>query len=466
MKEYDIAIIGAGPAGLFSAWKLIHENKKLNILIIEKGKGIEERKCPAIEKKTNCLKCKSCSIMSGIGGCGSFSDFKLPITNDFGGYLWKKIGKEKSIKLQKKVDDINFELFCKANSLSAKEGKEKFPKIYTTKDTIYKKICTQHNLHLLEADIRHLGTDIGQIIYKELYKELVELGIEFKVNTEAKKIIKKENFIIIADDEYAAKKIIIAAGRSGSSWVKEICKDLSINTKSNKVDIGVRFECPDEIWSHITKELYESKIIYRTKTYNDEVRTFCMNPSGEVVTENTNGLITVNGHAYEDKSKKTSNTNFALLVSQTFTEPFNDSNEYGNAIIKLSNMLGGGVIVQRFGDLIRGRRSTSKKIEENTLIPTLKAEPGDLSLVLPKRILDDIIEMIEQLDHLVPGMTNDDNLLYGVELKAYDNIVDVNEHLEALKDLYIIGDCSSWSHSLSQAAASGLFVADDIIEGM
>jgi uncharacterized FAD-dependent dehydrogenase len=240
---------------------------------------------------------------------------------------------------------------------------------------------------------------------------------------------------------------------------------LNIPTQSNKVDIGIRFECPDEIWSHITKDLYESKIVYKTKLYEDEVRTFCMNPSGEVVTENTNGLITVNGHAFEDKNKKTNNTNFALLVSRTFTEPFKDSTKYGNAIVALSNMLGGGVIVQRYGDLIRGKRSTKERMMHNTVTPTLNAEPGNLGDVLPKRTLDDILEMIEKLDHLVPGMTNDDNLLYGVEVKRYNMTVKVNTNLEAdgYKGLYIIGDGSGWTHSLSQSSASGLYVAEKIL---
>ena len=246
--------------------------------------------------------------------------------------------------------------------------------------------------------------------------------------------------------------------------MERICRDLHISTNSNRVDIGVRVELPAEVFSHLTDELYESKIVYRTQKYGDKVRTFCMNPRGAVVTENTNGIITVNGHSYEDPARHTDNTNFALLVAKHFSEPFKDSNGYGESIARLSNMLGGGVIVQRFGDLIRGRRSTPSRIEEAFITPTLKATPGDLSLVLPKRILDGIIEMIYALDKTAPGTANDDTLLYGVEVKFYNMEVDVDERLESChKGLYIIGDGSGITHSLSHASASGIYVARNIL---
>ena len=254
-------------------------------------------------------------------------------------------------------------------------------------------------------------------------------------------------------------------GRSGSKWMETVCRDLDINTKSNRVDIGVRVEIPAVIFEHITKELYEGKIVYRTEKFEDRVRTFCMNPNGIVVTENTNGIVTVNGHSFEDPTKKTENTNFALLVAKHFSEPFKDSNGYAENIAKLSNMLGGGVIVQRFGDLERGRRSTQSRIEENTVVPTLSATPGDLSLVLPKRILDGIIEMIYALDSIAPGMANDDTLLYGVEVKFYNMEVELDENLETKhKGLYVIGDGSGVTHSLSHASASGVYVARKIAE--
>ena len=251
----------------------------------------------------------------------------------------------------------------------------------------------------------------------------------------------------------------------GSKWMERICNELEIHTKSNRVDLGVRVELPAEVFSHLTDELYESKIVYRTQKYGDKVRTFCMNPKGAVVNENTNGIITVNGHSYEDPALQTGNTNFALLVAKHFSEPFKDSNGYGESIARLSNMLGGGVIVQRFGDLIRGRRSTPKRIEESFVTPTLNATPGDLSLVLPKRLLDGIIEMIYALDKIAPGTANDDTLLYGVEVKFYNMEVEVDNHLESLhKGLYIIGDGSGVTHSLSHASASGVFVAREILE--
>ena len=245
--------------------------------------------------------------------------------------------------------------------------------------------------------------------------------------------------------------------------MEKVCRELDIPTTSNRVDIGVRVELPAVVFDHLTDELYESKIVYRTKQFGDRVRTFCMNPHGIVVNENTNGIVTVNGHSFEDPEKKTENTNFALLVAKHFSEPFKDSNGYGENIAKLSNMLGGGVIVQRFGDLERGRRSTRQRIEENTVRPTLSATPGDLSLVLPKRILDGIIEMIYALDKIAPGMANDDTLLYGVEVKFYNMEVDLDENLETRhKGLYVIGDGSGVTHSLSHASASGVYVAEII----
>lgn len=497
LDKYDVIFIGGGPASLYGAYGVVSKNhnneitekSNIRVAIIEKGKSPEKRICPAINNKSSCVNCKVCSIMSGIGGAGFQSDGKFPITNDFGGNLWEKIGKSKSLELQREVDRLNRKFYLRTRGLSDSQiawsevdcnkdafwgGADDFPKLFSSRRSNYKKICTQHNLHLLDADIRHLGTDKGQIVYSQLYNELKTAGVDFLTDTEVTSVMTNPD--IDTKNEYAyyvgtkssgfyAKNVVVAAGRSGSKWVSKICKDLNIDTRANKVDIGIRFECPNEIWSHVTKDLYEAKIVYKTETYEDEVRTFCMNPSGEVVNENTNGIVTVNGHAFEDENKKTRNTNFALLVSQTFTEPFNDSNEYGTAIVRLSNMLGGGVIVQRYGDLIRGRRSTKNHILHNTVTPTLNAEPGDLSLVLPKRILDDIMEMIEKLDHLVPGMTNDDNLLYGVELKQYNMTVDVNENLEAknYKNLYFIGDGAGWTHSLSQSSASGLYVAEKIL---
>ena len=259
---------------------------------------------------------------------------------------------------------------------------------------------------------------------------------------------------------YTCRKCVVSVGRSGSKWMEKICKDMNIPTQSNRVDIGVRVELPAEVFSHLTDELYESKIVYCTQKYGDKVRTFCMNPKGAVVSENTNGIVTVNGHSYEDPAKQTGNTNFALLVSKHFSEPFKDSTGYAESIARLSNMLGGGVMVQRFGDLIRGQRSTPKRIAESFMTPTMSATPGDLSLVLPKRLLDGIIEMIYALDKIAPGTANDDTLLYGVEVKFYNMEVAVDENLQCCyPGLYIIGDGSGITHSLSHASASGVHVA-------
>ena len=329
-----------------------------------------------------------------------------------------------------------------------------------------KKLCLQNKLKLLDASVRHLGTDINYIVLENIYDELKD-KVDFYFRTPVDKIEVLENgYRVFYKDTYAdCDRCIISVGRSGSKWMERICHELNIATKSNRVDIGVRVELPAIVFSHLTDELYESKIVYRTEKFEDNVRTFCMNPYGIVVNENTNGIVTVNGHSYEGVDKRTENTNFALLVAKHFSEPFKDSNGYGESIARLSNMLGGGVIVQRFGDLVRGRRSNEKRLEECTVRPTLSATPGDLSLVLPKRILDGIIEMIYALDKIAPGTANDDTLLYGVEVKFYNMEVDIDENLESkYKGLYIIGDGSGVTHSLSHASASGVYVARRIAE--
>ena len=392
--------------------------------------------------------------MSGFGGAGAFSDGKYNITNDFGGTLYEYIGKNQAIDLMKYVDDINMEY--------GGEG----TKLYSTAGTKFKKICMQNKLKLLDASVRHLGTDVNYIVLKNLY-EYLEDKADFYFNTPVTSIEHPDDGYVIHTDagDYSCKNCIVSVGRSGSKWMEQVCHTLDIPTRSNRVDIGVRVELPAVIFSHLTDELYESKIVYRTKQFEDNVRTFCMNPHGIVVNENTNGIVTVNGHSYEDSAMKTENTNFALLVSKHFSEPFKDSNGYGESIARLSNMLGGGVIVQRFGDLVRGRRSTESRIKEGLVTPTLSATPGDLSLVLPKRILDGIIEMIYALDKIAPGTANDDTLLYGVEVKFYNMEVELNQYLECkYKGMYIIGDGSGVTHSLSHASASGVYVARHISE--
>ena len=453
--NYDVIIIGAGPGGIFSAYELLEKAPGLSIAVFESGHPLVKRRCPIDgDKVKSCIKCKTCSIMSGFGGAGAFSDGKYNITNDFGGTLYEYIGKEKALKLMHYVDEINL-----------KYGGEG-TRLYSTSGSRFKRACIQHDLHLLDASVRHLGTDINYIVLQNLYEKLKD-SVDFFFDTPVDQIrILPEGYeVLCGAGVYSCRYCIVSVGRSGSKWMERVCKELSIPTKSNRVDLGVRVELPAEVFSHLTDELYESKIVYRTQKYGDLVRTFCMNPKGAVVNENTNGIITVNGHSYEDPEKQTNNTNFALLVAKHFSEPFKDSNGYGESIARLSNMLGGGVIVQRFGDLIRGRRSTPSRIEEAFVTPTLKATPGDLSLVLPKRILDGIIEMIYALDKIAPGTANDDTLLYGVEVKFYNMEVAVDEHLQSCyPGLYIIGDGSGITHSLSHASASGVHVARRIAE--
>ena len=445
--NYDVIIIGAGPGGIFSAFELVKQKPELKVAVFEAGHSLEKRRCPIDGVKVkSCIGCKTCSIMSGFGGAGAFSDGKYNITNDFGGTLYKYIGKKNALDLMRYVDEINMAY--------GGEG----TKLYSTAGTKFKKLCIQNDLHLLDASVRHLGTDINYVVLENLYNFLKE-KVEFFFDTPVEHVLANENGYEVqtAKESYFCENCVISVGRSGSKWMEKVCEEMGIPTKSNRVDIGVRVELPAEVFSHLTDELYESKIVYRTKEYGDLVRTFCMNPKGAVVNENTNGIITVNGHSYEDPAKQTENTNFALLVAKHFSEPFKDSNGYGESIARLSNMLGGGVIVQRFGDLIRGRRSTQDRIDGAFITPTLNATPGDLSLVLPKRILDGIVEMIYALDKVAPGTANDDTLLYGVE---------VNENLMSKKyeGLYIIGDGSGITHSLSHASASGVLVAREIVK--
>lgn len=454
MSNYDVIIIGAGPGGIFAAYELAEKAPELKVAVFEAGNPLEKRKCPIDGKKIkSCVNCKTCAIMSGFGGAGAFSDGKYNITNNFGGTLYEYIGKETAIDLMNYVDEINVKF--------GGEG----TKMYSTSGTHIKKLCMQNKLNLLDASVRHLGTDINYVVLENLYAKLKDT-VEFRFNCHVDDVEAVDGGyrVITKDGVDECKKCIVSVGRSGSKWMEKVCKELEIPTKSNRVDIGVRVELPAVIFSHLTDELYESKIVYRTEKFEDNVRTFCMNPNGIVVNENTNGIITVNGHSYEGNEKKTDNTNFALLVAKHFSEPFKDSNGYGESIARLSNMLGGGVIVQRFGDLVRGRRSTEKRIEEGLVTPTLSATPGDLSLVLPKRILDGIVEMIYALDKVAPGTANDDTLLYGVEVKFYNMEVDIDENLESChKGLYVIGDGSGVTHSLSHASASGVYVARHII---
>ena len=451
--KYDVIIVGAGPGGIFTAYELAKLAPEMRIAVFECGNPLEKRRCPIDgDRIKSCVKCKSCAIMNGFGGAGAFSDGKYNITNQFGGTLHEFIGKDKALELMRYVDEINM--------ANGGEG----TKLYSTANSAIKKLCLQNKLHLLEASVRHLGTDKNYVVLQNLY-DMLKDRVDFVFNTHVDVIEKlNDGYRVTAGQAvHECRYCVVSVGRSGSKWIEGVCKQLGIETMSNRVDIGVRVELPAEVFSHLTDELYESKIVYRTEKYDDLVRTFCMNPYGAVVTENTNGIVTVNGHSYEDPAKHTENTNFALLVAKHFSHPFNDSTAYAESIATLSNMLGGGVMVQRFGDLIRGQRSNPSRIAEGFVTPTLSATPGDLSLVMPKRILDGIIEMIYALDKIAPGTANDDTLLYGVEVKFYNMEVRIDENLETChKGLFIIGDGSGVTHSLSHASASGVHVARNI----
>ena len=379
--DYDVLIVGAGPGGIFTAYELCQKHRGLRIAVFECGNPLGARKCPIDGKKIKgCIGCKTCAIMNGFGGAGAFSDGKYNITNQFGGTLYEYIGKQEALSLMRYVDEINL--------AHGGEG----TKLYSTANTVIKKKCFENDLHLLDAQVRHLGTDKNYIVLENLYEALKD-KVDFYFRTEIETVERTENgyAVTAGAQRFTGARCVISVGRSGSKWMETVCAALDIPTRSNRVDIGVRVELPAAVFSHLTDELYESKIVYRTKQFEDLVRTFCMNPHGVVVNENTNGIVTVNGHSYEDPALHTDNTNFALLVSKHFSEPFRDSNGYGESIARLSNMLGGGVMVQRFGDLIRGRRSNAQRIAESFVVPTLAAQPGDLSLVIPKRILDGII---------------------------------------------------------------------------
>ena len=451
MTDYDVIVVGAGAAGAFLAYEFKKLNTDKKVLVIDAGREVSARNCPITEGKVDhCIHCKPCNIMYGFGGAGTLSDGKYNITTNFGGDLHNYIGEKKAMELMEYVDSVLMDF----------DGGDL--ELYSTDKNNLKTKCLRYDLHLLDAKVRHFGTERNKVILQRIY-DYVKDDIDFKFMSMVTDVDYKDGQYAVKTDDgktYTCKDLVLASGRSGSKWVSEICDKFNITTKKNRVDIGVRVEVPAEVFKHITDDVYEAKIMYQTKQYNDVVRTFCMNPYGQVVTENTNGILTVNGHSYTDPKLRTENTNFALLVTNRFTEPFEDSNEYGESIAKVSNMLGGGVLMQRFGDLVKGRRSSERRMAKSFTNPTLNATAGDLSLVMPKRQLDDIIEMIYQLDKIAPGMANDDTLLYGIEVKFYNSVVDVDNKFEtSQKGLYCLGDGSGVTHSLSQASASGVEMA-------
>ena len=451
MKKYDIAIVGAGPAGVFAAYELIEKKPDLSIVVLESGNDIYHRVCPiSTGKVESCINCKPCSIMRGFGGAGAFSDGKYNFTTKFGGWLNEYLPDAKVMELIEYVDRINMKHGAPA-------------KVFSTANSDLGKKALEHDLHLLDASVRHLGTENNLKMLEETYEYLKD-KVEFRFGCPVAHVESDgsgQNGLTLENGEsIAADYLVVAPGRAGAEWFSDECVRLGVEQRNNQVDVGVRVEVPDEVFNHITDEVYEAKLVYRTKQYGDLVRTFCMNPHGHVVMENTDGIVTVNGHSYSDPKLQSHNTNFALLVSNRFTEPFNEPHQYGKRIASFSNMLGGGIIVQRFGDLMKGRRTNAHRLGKSFTKPTLSATPGDLSLVLPKRHLDNIIEMIKALNTVAPGMANDDTLLYGVEVKFYSSrIVLTNELETTLQNVFAVGDGAGVTRGLSQAGGSGVYVA-------
>lgn len=468
MEKYDVIIVGAGPCGIYCAYELIKLRADLKVLLVDKGRDIYHRTCPILEGKVKqCPKdiyghsgCfPSCSMTSGFGGCGAFSDGKFNITSEFGGWMQEWLPSKTVLDLIKYVDAIQLA-----------HGAPKEITNPNSKDVLdIERRGLAVGLKLLRSEVRHLGTEVNLKVLQSIYEELKAKGVEMKFATEITDIIEEDNavqgVIDAKGNKYLAKYVMLNVGRPGSKWLSRVLSKHKIKVTNNRVDIGVRVETNDVIMSEINEKLYEGKFVYSTSV-GTTVRTFCSNPSGHVVVENNNGIITANGHAFNSSELGSNNTNFALLVSHTFTEPFKDSNEYAEEISSLANKLSNGtVIVQRYGDIVKGRRSTVKRIEEGFVEPTLKeAVPGDLSLVLPYKTMQSLIEMIEALDHITPGIANDHTLLYGVEAKFYSDRIECSNNFETkIKNLYVGGDGAGITRGLAQAGANGVYVARDIL---
>lgn len=458
--KYDVIIVGAGPCGIFTALEIKKLNPNTSVLILEKGNSIKKRICP--KRKTGiCINCNPCNITTGFAGAGAYSDGKLSLSPDVGGNLPEYIGYDKTKELIEYVDNI----YLKYGADDKIYGIDKNEEIRNVR-----KKAINANLKLVECPIRHMGTEEGYNIYTKIEQTLTDLGIEMKFRRPVKNlIINNENRIegLIADKEYYSDKVVICVGRDGSNWLSDLCTEHSISSTTGDVDIGVRVETRNEIMEELNEAMYESKLIYYTPTFDDKVRTFCSNPAGEVSTEYyDNNLAVVNGHSYKSDDYKSDNTNFALLVTKHFTKPFNSPIEYGKHIAQLGNMLSGNkVLVQRYGDFKRGRRTTEDRLTRNNIIPTLKdAVPGDLSLVLPYRIMKSIDEMIIAHDTVTPGLASDETLLYGVEVKFYSNKVLIDKNFQTnISGLYVGGDGAGLTRGLMQASANGILLANILV---
>lgn len=453
--KYDVIIVGAGPAGIFSALELTEKNK-LNVLILDRGLDIDLRKCPS-SRGFECVHCEPCSVLSGWGGAGAYSDGKLTLSTEIGGWLNQYVSQKELKKLIKYVDGIYIQYGASEQVYGGDTEKV---------DEIDRK-ASLAGLKLIRQEVRHMGTDKCLETLKRMRQELND-KVTFYPKTDVKGLITEDKKVIgvktISGEKFYAKYVIIAPGRSGAEWFQTEAQFLGLKTVNNPVDVGVRVEVLASVMEKLTKTLYEPKLVYFSKLFDDQVRTFCVSPYGEVTTESYDGVLTVNGQSYAER--KTKNTNFALLVSTSFTEPFKEPIAYGKYVARLSNLLSGGVMVQRLGDLVSGRRSTPERIARSVVTPTLKnATPGDLSFVLPYRYLSDIREMLQALDVIVPGVHSRDTLLYGIEVKFYSSHLQLTDELESkIQNMFTIGDGAGVTRGLIQASASGVIVAREIMK--
>jgi uncharacterized FAD-dependent dehydrogenase len=452
--KYDVIIVGAGPAGIFSALELIGKGD-FNILMLDRGPDISKRKCPA-SRGFECVNCEPCLLLSGWGGAGAFSDGKLTLSTEVGGWLNQYVSSKELEELVNYVDEVYLKFGATENVYGTDVEKV---------DEIERK-ASLSGLKLIRQKIRHMGTErCAQTLVK--MRQALNGKIEFKPRSDVKGLIVKDGVVegveTVNGENYYGKYVIVAPGRSGAEWLQSEAQALGLKTLNNPVDVGIRVEVLASVMEELTNVLYEPKFIYYSKSFDDQVRTFCVAPYGEVITESYNGVLTVNGQSYAER--KTENTNFAILVSTSFTEPFKEPIAYGKYLARLSNLLSGGVIIQRLGDLESGRRSTPERIARSVVTPTLKnATPGDLSFVLPYRYLADIREMLQALDKIAPGIHSRDTLLYGIEVKFYSSRLQLSSCLETkIRNLFTIGDGAGVTRGLVQASASGVIVAREII---